>query len=78
MRTINAHTSNKISAETKEGIISFLIDFVCGFLSVTAIFYGVTLLIKWGLGQLAVFLLLLLASLPLSNALSRKIHAMRK
>lgn len=77
LNKIKAKAAN-IDADTKENAICFAIEFIAGFLSVTALFWGIWLLVKWGMAQVALIIMLILASLPISGVLIRLMHGLRK
>ncbi len=62
---------------TKNELISLAIDFVCGMVGAFAVIFSIKLLIKAGLAQLALFILLLIPSFLLGNTLSKWVHKMR-
>lgn len=63
--------------ETKNNLISFTIDFVCGFIGALAVIFSIKLLVKAGLAQVVLFILMMIPSVMLGNKLAAWVHKMR-
>jgi hypothetical protein len=63
--------------DTKNTLISLAIDFVCGAVGALAVLFSIKLMLKIGLGQLCVFILMMIPSYILGTKLSAWVKTMR-